>query len=249
MPRRPATNSPDFPIASRRIPPPEVRPPLPSSSDHSGVPNRALFTVAEALQVLGVSRQTLYRALHEDRLCAHKIRGKTVFKRASLAMTVTEEAKGAAEEKRDQAQADLDAIRTRLNIWRKKLADTSLAPATLEIYMRSVTSAKREEANLEAAVASAEADVARTAAALADRPATIAAANEARRQALTALAGVKGSAAVNVQPWQRLYAELAKPPVILSGISSGEGVIFNIRDAREGREARRTTPVSNRSGC
>src|SRR5215207_11012598 len=83
MPRRPATNSPDFPIASRRIPPPEVRPPLPSSSDHSGVPNRALFTVAEALQVLGVSRQTLYRALHEDRLCAHKIRGKTVFKRAS----------------------------------------------------------------------------------------------------------------------------------------------------------------------
>ena len=79
MPQRPATNCPDFPIASRRIPPPEVRPPLPSSSDHSGVPNRALFTVAEALQVLGVSRQTLYRALHEDRLCAHKIRGKTVF--------------------------------------------------------------------------------------------------------------------------------------------------------------------------
>ena len=81
MPRRPATDSPDFPtpVSSRRIPPPEVRPPLPSSSDHSGVPIRALFTVAEALQVLGVSRQTLYRALHEDRLCAHKIRGKTVL--------------------------------------------------------------------------------------------------------------------------------------------------------------------------
>src|SRR5829696_5736968 len=165
------------------------------------------------------------------------------------AMTVTEEAKGAAEEKRDQAQADLDAIRTRLNIWRKKLADTSLAPATLEIYMRSVTSAKREEANLEAAVASAEADVARTAAALADRPATIAAANEARRQALTALAGVKGSAAVNVQPWQRLYAELAKPPVILSGISSGEGVISTFAMPVRAGRARRTTPVSPRSGC
>ena len=158
------------------------------------------------------------------------------------AMTVTEEAKVAAEEKRDQAQADLDAIRARLNIWRKKLADTSLAPATLEIYMRSVTSAKREEANLEAAVARAEADVARTAAALADRPAAIAAANEARRQALAALAGVKGSAAVNVEPWQRLYAELAKPPVILSGISSGEGVIFNIRDARKGREGKDDDP-------
>jgi excisionase family DNA binding protein len=86
VPRQPATDNPDFPtpVSSRRIPPPEVRPPLPSSSDHSGVPIRALFTVAEALQVLGVSRQTLYRALHEDRLCAHKIRGKTVFKRASL---------------------------------------------------------------------------------------------------------------------------------------------------------------------
>ena len=158
------------------------------------------------------------------------------------AMTVTEEAKVAAEEKRDQAQADLDAVRARLNIWRKKLADTSLAPATLEIYMRSVTSAEREEANLEAAVARAEADVARTAAALADRPAAIAAANEARRQALAALAGVKGSAAVNVEPWQRLYAELAKPPVILSGISSGEGVIFNIRDARKGRESKDDDP-------
>ena len=158
------------------------------------------------------------------------------------AMTVTEEAKVAAEEKRDQAQADLDAVRARLNIWRKKLADTSLAPATLEIYMRSVTSAKREEANLEAAVTRAEADVARTAAALADRPAAIAAANEARRQALAALAGVKGSAAVNVEPWQRLYAELAKPPVILSGISSGEGVIFNIRDARKGRESKDDDP-------
>ena len=158
------------------------------------------------------------------------------------AMTVTEEAKVAAEEKRDQAQADLDATRTRLNIWRKKLADTSLAPATLEIYMRSVTSAEGEEADLKAAVARAEADVARTAAALADRPAAIAAANEARRQALAALAGVKGSAAVNVQPWQRLYAELAKPPVILSGISSGEGVIFNIRDAREGREGKDDDP-------
>ena len=158
------------------------------------------------------------------------------------AMTVTEEAKVAAEEKRDQAQADLDAVRARLNIWRKKLADTSLAPATLEIYMRSVTSAKGEEANLEAAVARAEADVARTAAALADRPAAIAAANEARRQALAALAGVKGSAAVNVEPWQRLYAELAKPPVILSGISSGEGVIFNIRDARKGRESKDDDP-------
>ena len=150
------------------------------------------------------------------------------------AMTVTEEAKVAAEEKRDQAQADLDAVRARLNIWRKKLADTSLAPATLEKYARSVTSAKSEEADLEAAVARAEADVARTAAALADRPAAIAAANEARRQALAALAGLKGSAAVNVEPWQRLYAELAKPPVILSGISSGEGVIFNIRDGSQG---------------
>jgi len=47
---------------------------------------------------------------------------------------------------------------------------------------------------------------------------------------------------VNVQPWQRLYAELAKPPVILSGISSGEGVIFNIRDAREGREGKEDDP-------
>ena len=86
MPRQPATDNPDFPtpVSSGRIPPKEVRPPLPSWSDHSGVPLRALFTVAEALQVLGVSRQTLYRALHEDRLCAHKIRGKTVFKRASL---------------------------------------------------------------------------------------------------------------------------------------------------------------------
>ena len=58
MPRQPATNNPDFPtpVSSRRIPPPEVRPPLPSWSDHSGVPIRALFTVAEALQVLGVSR-------------------------------------------------------------------------------------------------------------------------------------------------------------------------------------------------
>ena len=158
------------------------------------------------------------------------------------AMTVTEEAKVAAEEKRDQAQADLDAVRARLNIWRKKLADTSLAPATLEKYMRSVTSAEGEEADLRAAVARAEADVARTAAALADRPAAIAAANEARRQAVAALAGLKGSAAVNVEPWQRLYAELAKPPVILSGISSGEGVIFNIRDARKGRESKDDDP-------
>ena len=139
------------------------------------------------------------------------------------AMTVTEEAKVAAEEKRDQAQADLDAVRARLNIWRKKLADTSLAPATLEIYMRSVTSAKREEANLEAAVTRAEADVARTAAALADRPAAIAVANEARRQALAALAGVKGSAAVNVEPWQRLYGrhhagEPAQAVVRLDGL-------------------------------
>ena len=86
MPRQPATDNPEFPtpVSSGRIPPPEVRPPLPSWSDHSGVPIRALFTVAEALQVLGVSRQTLYRALHEGHLCAHKIRGKTVFKRASL---------------------------------------------------------------------------------------------------------------------------------------------------------------------
>ena len=124
----------------------------------------------------------------------------------------------------------------------KKLADTSLAPATLEKYARGVTSTEREEAALKAAVARAEADVARTAAALADRPAAVAAANEARRHAQAALAGVKGSAAVNVQPWQGLYAELAKPPVILSGISSGEGVIFNIRDAREGRESKDDDP-------
>src|SRR3954451_7490356 len=86
MPRRPVTDSLKLPtpVSSRRLPPAEVSPPLPSSSDHSGVPIRALFTVAEALQVLGVSRQTLYRALHEHRLCAHKIRGKTVFKRVSL---------------------------------------------------------------------------------------------------------------------------------------------------------------------
>ncbi len=158
------------------------------------------------------------------------------------AMTVTEEAKVAAERKRDQAQAELDATQTRLNEWRKKLADTNLAPATLEKYARGVTNTEREEAALRAAVARAEADVARTAAAMADRPAAVAAANEARRQAVSALAGLNGSVAVNVEPWQRLYAELAKPPVILSGISSGEGVIFNIRDAREGREGKGDDP-------
>jgi len=54
---------------------------------------------------------------------------------------------------------------------------------------------------------------------------------------------------VNVQPWQRLYAELAKPPVILSGISSGEGVISTFAMPVRAGRARRTTPVSPRSGC
>ena len=96
-----------------------------------------MFRHACALGLEGIVSKRLDKPYSSGR-CHARPSGQSPTAEAQIAwaITVTEEAKVAAEEKRDQAQADLDGTRSRLSEWRKKLADTSLAPATLEKHAR-----------------------------------------------------------------------------------------------------------------
>lgn len=58
------------------------------TADHpspvSSLPVRALFSIREAMDILGLSRATVYRLINSDLIDARKLLGKTLITRASI---------------------------------------------------------------------------------------------------------------------------------------------------------------------
>ena len=120
--------------------------------------------------------------------------------------------------------------------YKSKLAAKLYALATLEKYERAIRQKEARIAELGPLIRDAEAEHARIATVLADRAAAIAAADAALAQARANEASIPAPQAP--EPWDELFMALETPPVSMTGVSSGEGVIDKIRDPRPPNGAR-----------
>ena len=120
--------------------------------------------------------------------------------------------------------------------WKSKLAAKLYALASQRGYEKAIRQKVARIAELGPLIGDAEAEHARITTVLADRAAAIAAADAALAQARTNEAAIPAPQAP--EPWDELFMALETPPVPMTGVSSGEGVIDKIRDARPASGAR-----------
>jgi hypothetical protein len=133
--------------------------------------------------------------------------------------------------KREKADAE-NAIAS----WRNKLAAKPYALATQKDYERAIKQKESRISELEPLIRGADAEHARIVTVLTDRAAAIAAAHAALAQAQANEAAIP--APQTQEPWLELFMALEEPPAPMTGVSSGEGIIDKIRDARPASGAR-----------
>jgi hypothetical protein len=131
-----------------------------------------------------------------------------------------------------QLKAEKAEAEARIAAWTKKLAKKILAPAT---HKKHTDAIRRDEARiveLDAGIANAEAEQAFIEAVIADRDKALVAADETLARAKAMEAAIPEPGPPTIEPWRELFTQLETPPVTLRGVSSGEGIIHYIRDAR-----------------
>jgi hypothetical protein len=133
--------------------------------------------------------------------------------------------------------ANLDAAHTatesEVAACRARLAAKSYAPTTRREYEEIIASHEGKIVTLNEQIAALKAERSRIADVLADPKSALDDAVRAHSAALAAITALP--APVTVEPWQELFGALAEPPVTLRGVSSGEGLIYAIRDPRDGQ--------------
>jgi hypothetical protein len=131
----------------------------------------------------------------------------------------------ALQEEQATAQANVGA-------WRTKIAAKTYAPTTHDNYERKITECEAKIAGLKDRLADLSAKRSRVEAVIKDPDGQLAAAE--KTYADLAAAFRARPAPAPPEKWQTVFGALADPPVTLSGVSSGEGLIFAIRDPRRG---------------
>jgi hypothetical protein len=206
----------------------------------------------------GVGRKGTSAAFADDHLApmicyvADRVRSLGVFAAADA------EAHDAAQQAVDDAKAHLDWARALTQIdlaradaeiaslqaekkktegdvaaCRARLAAKSYSPLTRRKYEEIINNEDEKVADLTEQIATLTAERLRIADALADPKRTLDEAVQAHAAATRAFAALP--APTPIEPWEELFGALAKPPVTLRGVSSGEGLIYAIRDARDGQ--------------
>jgi hypothetical protein len=116
--------------------------------------------------------------------------------------------------------------------WKAKVAANSYSPATHRAYELKIAEGETKIASLKERLADLRAERSRIEAVLKDPEGQLAAAEKAHADLAAAYRARPAPAPP--EPWQELFGALADPPVTLSGLSSGEGLINAIRDPRSG---------------
>jgi hypothetical protein len=116
--------------------------------------------------------------------------------------------------------------------WKAKLAAHSYSPATHRGYELRTAEGETKIASLKERLADLRAKRFRIEAVIKDPEGQLAAAERAYAD-LAAVYRARPLPA-RPEPWQELFGALADPPATLNGVSSGEGLIYAIRDPRGG---------------
>jgi hypothetical protein len=130
-------------------------------------------------------------------------------------------------------RAEQKAFEARVAMWRGKLTAGPLAPGTTRSYERSVGDGEKKLAELAQRITALKDERERIEAVLNDPKGKLDEAKKAHADAQAALAALPPS--TPFEPWRELFGRLASPPVIAPGLSSGEGLIYAIRDPKESR--------------
>jgi hypothetical protein len=128
--------------------------------------------------------------------------------------------------------AELAATEGEVAACRAMLAAKRYAPATRRQYQEVIADHEEKIATLNEQIAALKAERSSIADVLADTKLALDNAVQAHNDAVAVIRALP--APITVQPWQELFGALAEPPVTLRGVSSGEGLIYAIRDARDG---------------
>jgi hypothetical protein len=129
--------------------------------------------------------------------------------------------------------AELTATEGEAASCRARLAAKPYAPASRRQYEKVIASHEEKVATLNEQIPALKSERSRIVDVLADPKSALADAVQAHSAAVAAITVLP--APVTLEPWQNLFGALAEPPVTLRGVSSGEGLIYAIRDARDGQ--------------
>jgi hypothetical protein len=130
-------------------------------------------------------------------------------------------------------QAKKKATEGEIGAYRARLGAKHYSPTARRGYEEIIAKGEEKAEDIEEQIAAIAEKRTRMADALADPKRSLDQAVQAHADATSALAALP--APVTLEPWQELFGALAEPPVTLRGVSSGEGLIYAIRDAREGQ--------------
>ena len=130
-------------------------------------------------------------------------------------------------------QSEKAALERQILAWKGKLRAKVYSAVTTRKHKRLIAEGEARIENLKQQIAAFEAQKARVEAVLMDPAGKLAEADQAVVDAKAAVSALPMVAPV--EPWQDLFAALAAPPVTLTGVSSGEGLIYSIRDPRAGQ--------------
>jgi ParB-like chromosome segregation protein Spo0J len=136
-----------------------------------------------------------------------------------------------------EIEGELATIPAEMAALRQKLASKAKvwAPSTARLYERRVAELAEREKDKRADLAQREEDLTTSRNQLANKSALMTAAEAERDAAAAGLRQLEDELdelpdTPTAEPWRRLYGELANPPALMRGVSSGEGVIQAIRD-------------------
>jgi hypothetical protein len=115
---------------------------------------------------------------------------------------------------------------------RARLTAKFYSPLTRRKYEEIINNGDEKVADLTQKIAALTDERTRIADAISDRKRALDQAVQAHADVTSAFAALP--APTPIEPWRELFGALAEPPVTLRGVSSGEGLIYAIRDAREG---------------
>jgi hypothetical protein len=153
--------------------------------------------------------------------------------RVEWTLFVTQDDAKYAADKIAALQSEKAALERQIVAWTAKLTAKVYSPDTTRKHKRLIAEGEARIENLKQQIAAIEAEKARVEAVLMDRAGKVAEADQAVVDAKAAVSALPMVAPV--EPWQELFGALAAPPVTLTGVSSGEGLIHSIRDPRAGQ--------------